>query len=409
MGHLMSADWRDDVRWPEVRRVDWGRDGHTATSWTVRLIRRMPWGSTYVVRAKRRAVLERVLPIARAAILAERPAAIYATFPEVESVLIADQLGQEFRLPVVLDFRDQWSYQAGAPYRHYVDFILERALERQILRRAVRIVTTTQAVASLLASELKIAESSITVIPNGYDDRDFSGVCDFGDLDPGKFVVVYAGEMNGGLRTPSVKEALKRGLGFDYWPLSTDWSARSPAWFLQAARSLLRRRPELRDLLRLWLVGLSPDRHATEVAEFGYPECVRVFGRVPAPEAVRICAGANLLLLLQNQYFLRGQDCCVAIPGKLYTYLRTNRRILACVQRSEMAAIVADTHAGVVTPPKDVCQIEEALEAEIRRWQTGEAADAPRNRIEHWSRRRLTEELAVVIRSAVEAQRPSFQ
>jgi glycosyltransferase involved in cell wall biosynthesis len=331
----------------------------------------------------------------------ERPAAVYASSPPEDIALLAHAVSRECDLPLVLDFRDQWSYQSSAPYRHFVDFLLERRLEKRVLAESDQVIVTTRAAAELLVRVLGVPSSKVTVLPNGYDERDFPDGATSEPLAEGKFNIVYAGEL-------TVREVEKRGgarfaksLGFGYHPLGVDTRGRSPDALLEALERLLDRRPQLQDRIVLWLVGTDPRMPSSRMRGFRYHSVLRVLPRVPAAEAVRMTRGAQLLVLLQNLYFLNGKPFCVAIPGKLYSYLRTGQRILASVQSSEISETIERLGAGTTVPPMDVVGLETALECEVERWQRGGQSATLQRDISQFDRRHLSGVLANLVRSVV--------
>jgi hypothetical protein len=110
-----------------------------------------------------------------------------------------------------------------------------------------------------------------------------------------------------------------------------------------------------------------------------------------------------LLLLSQNEYQWRGADCCVAIPAKLYTYLRAARPILACVQESEIAELVRAYGAGAVVPPRDTAAIAAHVLAAHRSWNDAGRGWRPRSLpdLSEFSRERQTQVLAELVRQTV--------
>jgi glycosyltransferase involved in cell wall biosynthesis len=309
----------------------------------------------------------RVCQEARSFVRQSRPDAILATAHPGDAIVLGLALGLEYRIPVIADLRDPWSYWPMPLYTHWIDFLAERRLERQSLSRCARVITTTEASAQLARDKLGVAEERLRVIPNGYFDDDFLAEGAAEDIEPGPFVIVHTGELSKTSRPGLLRRFVKR-LGFQYDPLRTNYNARSPYYLLAALEKLVNEDPTLRSRVQMWFVGDLGLAGDWAIQRFPYPEMVRVLGRAPQEQAARYCRRADLLLLPHLQTFLGGRPFCVAIPGKLYTYLRSGGRILACGQPSEMWDLVERFDAGQTVLADDVGQIAAAIRREIEDW-----------------------------------------
>jgi glycosyltransferase involved in cell wall biosynthesis len=396
-------DWQDDPRWPAVYRAPWtsGLSGEGAfRGW----LKRLPAVNILTSQAGRRRTVTALRGRAREAVRSHGVRAIYASVMPSETLLLAIELGREFNLPVIADVRDPWTYHPSAPYRHILDFLLERRLERSALSRCTRIIVNTRQSKLLLQDHLGVPPSRIQIIRNGYDEAEFRSAPATGEpLEPGKFVLLHAGQLSLGNPKPRRwTNRLKSRLGFDYNPLQIDAAARSPRYLLQALETLIERQPQLKDRLRLWLVGMNNSERCEAIQRFRFPECLRVVPRCDSATATELMRRADLLLLLQFQYFLKRQDYCVAIPAKLYSYLRSGRPILACVQPSEISEVLEEHGAGAAVHPHDVEGIAAAILAEYERWSSNPAAPTVRRKsIDGYERRHLTAALAEAIRACI--------
>jgi glycosyltransferase involved in cell wall biosynthesis len=393
--------WKDDPRWPEVQRVEWKlRIGPGRLGAWENLIRKLPLGSIRTLWRDRQAVMDRVLPSARELVRKHKPSVIYSNSPPVECALVADQLGAEFGVPVVLDFRDPWTYYAGAWYRHWIEFLMERHMERTVLSRAARVIANTPTAGNLLITQIGIPPDKVVVIPNGYSDDDFDPLNGDKKISD-RFTVVYTGLISS--RAESIqgwKKIVKRSLGIDYSPVQTDTTTRSPRSFLKACEKLLDEDTAMRSRFHIVFAGPFDSDSMAILNSFRYQDCLTVKPPLPRAEALRLNRQAHLCLLLQWEMRVAGKECAMAIPGKMYDYLRSGTRILAPMQEGDAALIIRELDAGVVVPPRDVAGIAAALKEEFQRWEkTGSQspAAAPVG-LERFSRRRLTQELADLFR-----------
>ncbi len=91
-----------------------------------------------------------------------------------------------------------------------------------------------------------------------------------------------------------------------------------------------------------------------EFRQFKHPHILDIYGRLPAGEANAFLDSSNLLVLMQNGYFLEGRPACLAIPAKVYTYFFTRKPILALIADREISELVLNYGRGIVVAPDDV-------------------------------------------------------
>lgn len=366
-------------------------------------LRRFPLGWTFAQRRQYAAVQTAVMPAVREAICAHKPAVLYASSPPPAALVLAAQASRETGIPYVADLRDPWSYYSWARYRHLVDFLFERALERRVLNGAATVIANTPTARQLLVAELRLPEQRVLVLMNGYDEADFADV----PLTPSQprdvFEIVYTGILSAGsMRESDFRQRLKKKIGLDYSPLQQDPATRGPAFFLQAASEVLQRRPEFRSCLHLCFVGSFGPDIVRQFSAFPFPDALKVMPPASKREAVRIVARADMCLLLQIEMKLRGRDCGTSVPGKLFDYLRAGIPILAPMQRSDATELIEKLGAGTVVPPRDVKAIAKAIETALDEWKA--RGRTPRRLniqgIEQFDRRRLTGQLADILRRA---------
>ncbi len=398
-----KLQWQDDPRWPEVRRIEWGLDsapkpmGHVGA-----ILRRMPIGWTLALRRGREATMARILPTARETIARHRPSVIYASSIPVECCLIADRLGQEFGLPVVQDFRDIWSYGWQVSYRHYVDFLLERSLERRVLARAAMVIANTPTARSLLLSKIGLAPERVTTVPNGYDERTFENASGAIFPDDGKFRIAHLGLLTTPPVVGGLRRFVKRSLGFSYRPIQSDSSTRSASWFLKAIEKLFDEQEALRSAIQVVFVGKFNAEDERVFRSFRYPDSLSVVPPVVHADAVRMCYQADLLLLLQVEMKLGGADFCTAVPGKIYDYLRSGTRILGLLQPGDAREMIECCGAGLAVPAKDTSQIGRAVCEEFRDWRARGSKSVKRFHcdVTKYEYRRLAEQMAGILACA---------
>lgn len=302
--------------------------------------------------------------------------ALYSTSPLATTHLIASGLQFFTGLPWVADFRDPWTEpelvkDPGAPL-----FRFECALERMVLRRANRILFTTERLCEqVLARYPHLPRKKCAVIPNGYDEQDFGRV-------PGS----PPGE--GPIRI------LHAGLVNDTY--------RSPRSLLEAVAAVLHAGEVPERGLQLEFLGGGEYTESSQfrelVTELGLQKIVRVSGRVGYEESLSRQALSHVLLLLQC-----GEDTRSLIPAKVFEYLRIGRPILALVLPGATWDLLAEAGGASTADPTDRDQVREALRDVLSMAEGRRPMDrAVPQVLEKYGRRNLTSRLAVLLNELVQ-------
>ena len=290
----------------------------------------------------------------------ERPAMLFSTSAPFSAHLIALVVHERTGIPWVADFRDEWSANPGLRG--------EPALVRRMARRLELEITSRASAITVVGDYFDIFNphaSPIAVIPNGVDDQDLEEPREgpAGDA----LTLSYVGTLYGKRDAVPVVNALQRLAG-------------------RGAIDL--------DQLRIRFVG-NDWRPCTPP----WPLPVHQLGYVSHTEALREMRAASVLLHYEDP----------ANPGpggKIYEYLASARPVL-CVARPDgrAAALVRASGAGPIASPNDPEGIERAILELYERWRATGLPDQPQLRdwvLEHYSRRKLTGDLASVLDAAGE-------
>jgi len=231
------------------------------------------------------------LTTARGICLAREHQVIYASCPPFSSALSALAIGAICRKPVVLDFRDAWSYDLARDFSLGYRRRIAR-LERLAVRRCARLMVTSEGARRLYQERYPACRQKILVVPNGYDE-----LAQAGRPDAGRFRIVHVG---------------------------TFYGTRDP-------RPLLRALVEIGDS-RLEFVHVGP--HCEDLDAFSSVLSIRQFGVLPRERALAITQTASLLYLRQ------GTSNSIAIAAKTYEYLATGLPVLFHGPEGDNAAMI---------------------------------------------------------------------
>lgn len=109
-------------------------------------------------------------------------------------------ISQKAGVPLVLDYGDPWVFEPGRP-RKGLRLMIERWLEKTILRKAQLVSVTTNATVSLYQARFPDVDCPYHVFPMGYDEHDYVGPLPAPDSRDTPLKIVYAGRINEEYRT----------------------------------------------------------------------------------------------------------------------------------------------------------------------------------------------------------------
>ena len=259
------------------------------------------------------------IPAGLSLIRRERPAVIWSTYPIASAHLIGLALHRFSGLPWVADFRDSMT-EEGYP-RDRLTRKSYLTLERQVVRRASRIVFTARSTRAMYLTRYpQLDPDRCLVISNGYDEADFENLGDGDSVRPSSRPIrlVHAGVI---------------------YP-----EERDPRPFFRALSRLRREGKIDRGALSIALrASGSEEAYATMLVELGISDLVHLLPAIPYHDVLRECSEADGLLLLQ------GPSCNHQIPAKLYEYLRLRKPILALTDaQGDTARVLAETGGATV-------------------------------------------------------------
>lgn len=272
---------------------------------------------------------------------------VISSSPPETAHVAARALAERHRLPLVIDFRDPWSLRERLP-EHLSSplwYGTARRLESRIVERAARVIMNTDVAAEAMKTAYPDHAERILTIGNGCDDDPLPDV----EASP-RFIIAFAGAI---------------------------YLDRSPAVLFRAVARVveeLELAPE--DLTVEFMGYIDPLCGVDElVASTRLSAFVRLIPPGTHAEAARFLAGAAMLLNLP-------QDSHMAIPSKVYEYMRYSAFLLVLAEAgSATERLLRETGADVVAP-SDERAIADAIRARYLAWRSGHRpdpiADAPR-------------------------------
>ncbi|MGN6819332.1 MAG: glycosyltransferase family 4 protein [Sphingomonas sp.] len=248
----------------------------------------------------------------------------YVYHPPI-TVGLAAAIGGGLRgLPFVLDIQDLWPDTLAATGMSGAARLVGPigGLCRLVYARARAIVVQSEGMRRTLAAR-GVPERKLTVIRN-WADAEFAGTVEADAPTPGRFTIVYGGNLG---------------------------RAQALETVIDAAAIAARYRPEI----EVMLYGDGVDAAGLRDRAAGNP-AVRFAGRVSQERILRVFAGADALLL-----HLRDDPLfAITIPSKTQFYLAMGRPIIAGVA-GEAADLLRRSGAALVAPPGDAGALAHAF------------------------------------------------
>jgi len=299
----------------------------------------------------------------------EKPDCLFVTAPPFSSFIPVVFLGSWFNIPVVVDFRDEWSFSRATwenAAKHGLARMTDRFFERYSVSRCSDFTAANGSyVASLRKTYGECAAGKGCVITNGYDESDFNpSPPETAKSDGAPVTIVYTG---------------------------TVWTATSLKPFVTALCKVIDEDTGARECLRVKVYGRVV---GAEQECFHYDSLngvVSLFGYCDHQEITREIAHADILLLTLSD--LPGAE--KIITGKVFEYMATGKHIFGIVPDGETKNIITDNYSNfTVVHPLHTEEISRSLRSLMD--SIHELRQRAGNDVSRFSRRKLTGKLAEV-------------
>lgn len=257
---------------------------------------------------------------------------IYATAPPYTDFLIACELKEKFKIPIVLDYRDSW---IDCPNNFYLTPIhkgIHRKMETNVLEHADKIITINSRIKELILERYNfVNENDIVVIPQGFDPEDFRPQTEKMEQNKtGKMRISYSGSF------------------LNYY---------TPKYFLDAMKMVFDKKPELKDKIEACFIGTFPGEYREYIEKLGIENAVNIAGYVEHSVCTRYLSESDVLWMMINKTVRSDLHS----TGKLYEYFGAGKPIIACVPEGVARKSLDGYGAVTLTEPDDSFSIAEAI------------------------------------------------
>lgn len=179
-----------------------------------------------------------------------------------------------------------------------------------------------------------------------------------------KVVIAYAGTLGDmeyfeeSLAESKPKPGL-RGAVQTYRNVNVDWSTRTGFYIIHAAKIFKEQYPSLVASLEINIWGNIFPGNQKLVSEFGVGDIIKIDGFVSHDESTKRLQQADYALIpLESKL---GNQIPIHIPGKLYEYLKLEKKLLVLAEESDCKDIAEQSGLAVFARPDDPKNIADVL------------------------------------------------
>ncbi len=255
--------------------------------------------------------------------------AVFATCGPASDLVIGRELARQFKLPLIVDFRDLWSTLPMPVFTTKLHRAAAHRLERSIVRAASRVVAVAPRMAEEIATMHGVGTERAVSITNGFDPSDVARVHDTRNGAARPFRLVYTGSVHA-------------NYNFD------------PFWRVIAA--LAREGKITPETFRIEFVG---NLAVSDLSTYGVEAFVDTKPFVPHDRVFDEFAPADALLMIETAgYYARD-----SYAAKVFDYLITGKPVVALVEAGGYTwNLLEDAGVGYCADPADEAGIRRAVE-----------------------------------------------
>lgn len=286
---------------------------------------------------------------------------LITTGPPHSVHLIGRRLKQQFpEIPWIADFRDPWTtvfYYRDLMLSRPADYLHHR-LEKKIIAEADLVLVVSN---RMQQEFVRHQHKQIAVIPNGYDEEDFTGE----SIQPDdRFVITYTGLLT---------------------------EKQNPKVLWRVLKEIAGEQQGFKEDLLIRLVGSVDNAVLSDLYSKDLGVNLELSLHVQHDEAIKLQRRSQLLLLC----LVWDPDTKCIVTGKLFEYLQAGRPIIGIgYADGDAAAILKQTGAGEMFDFADAMQLKEKLLDSYQQYKTGKlCATSDKDAISQFGRKKLTEKL----------------
>lgn len=290
---------------------------------------------------------------------------IYTTSPPHSAHIAGLILKLMTRVKWIADFRDDWTGGESQPCPTYIHHLMNRFLEKLVLKYADRVVGMCDHLTNTLYQKSKFpAKEKFITIMNGYDPGDFTPVLN--TPQNSTFTITHCGSIS---------------------------KVSYPDSFLRAYKKVLDDHPEVRGNINVQFIGTDIFGQLNLLVEkYGLGADIKPIKYLPHQQALAQIMASHVLLIT----VLKKTDEEI-ITGKIFEYLGSGKKILMISGDGYVPRLIQQLDRGVVIEPGDIQKISDVIYSDLIDFQKNELSQFNPLDVVQFDRRKLTGELASLL------------
>lgn len=291
---------------------------------------------------------------------------VYSTSAPYSTHLIGNYIKNEYNIPWVADFRDEWN---NNPYNISSDINpirkkVELLMEQEILKKCNKVITISTIAKENYMQKFGLDESKIEIITNGYDESDFKNV--YNEKTNEKFTIIHNGSF---------------------------YSDRNPYTFIKIINQLIEENLMSISDVEIEFVGKIEAEIIKKIKKLDINNLINLIEYMPHIDSLKYANTADLLLLIIG----KGEKLKSVYTGKVFEYLRLKKTILALSPKDSLVEkLLIETKTGKNIEYDNIEGIRKTVLDNFREWKKNKYININPQNIEKYSRESLTGSLAEI-------------
>ncbi|MFC2085193.1 glycosyltransferase [Bacteroidota bacterium] len=254
---------------------------------------------------------------------------IYVTIPPFSAFTVASKLKKDFSIPLIVDYRDMWYDNHFSFYPTFYHRVRHKKLEDNALRNVDHIIVVNRRMKEQLLARYKfLTFSDITIIPHGYDPKDFE--IEIEKEKENKLKILYSGIFYENI---------------------------TPYYMLRAFKELSIERPDITEKIELQFVGHFRKENKKIVNKFNLHQNVIDFGYLEHVDVIKKIKKADILWVMLG----KGKNMDTVSAGKIFEYFGSRKPIIACVPYGATENAAKEYGASFIVDPYNINDIKRNL------------------------------------------------
>lgn len=252
---------------------------------------------------------------------------MYVTGPPFSSFVVAGELKEKFKIPLVIDYQDSWLHSSSNYFPMGYHRLRNMKMEQEVIRGTDEIITINRRIKEYLIEEYDyLKHSDINIIHHGFDEEDYKN---------------------------AMAKPLPEKTRMRFTNVGGFFDLVSPKYFFEAIKIVLEKRPELRNKIEACFIGGLSKENLKLIQQYNISDVILSPGYLNHLDAIRYMLSSDVLWLTIG----KGTGEEVISPVRMAEYFGARKPILACVPDGAAKQLLKDYDAVRICEPDEPNEI----------------------------------------------------